>query len=148
MRWIFQLLARVSLALALGFAPGSTFGAQPDWQDALTGRLRQIKEAGFIRLGYRQDAIPFSYLGAEAKPVGYTLDLCSAIAKSLSVTGAAAVVDTHATTTHRNARSSASTTIALTAEVPMSLDELPCACRPCRHRSQTERCRSGRAHTT
>ena len=25
-------------------------------------------------------------------------------------------------------------------------DELPCACRPCRHRSQTERCRSGRAH--
>lgn len=84
MKWILQLLAPAGLALALGSAAGSTFGAVPEWQDALTGRLRQIKEAGVIRLGYRADAIPFSYLGAEGKPVGYTLDLCSAIVATIA----------------------------------------------------------------
>jgi glutamate/aspartate transport system substrate-binding protein len=84
MRWILQLLAPAGLALALGSAPGSTLSAEPDWQDAQTGRLRQIKGAGVIRLGYREDAIPFSYLGAEGKPVGYTLDLCSAIVATIA----------------------------------------------------------------
>ena len=37
-----------------------------------------------MRLGYREDAIPFSYLGAEGKPVGYTLDLCSAIVATIA----------------------------------------------------------------
>jgi glutamate/aspartate transport system substrate-binding protein len=84
MRWILQLLVPAGLALALGSVPGSTLSAEPDWQDALTGRLRQIKEAGVIRLGYRKDAIPFSYVGAEDKPVGYTLDLCSAIVATIA----------------------------------------------------------------
>jgi glutamate/aspartate transport system substrate-binding protein len=84
MKWIRQLLAPAGLALALGSAPGLTRSAEPDWQDALTGRLQQIKEAGVIRLGYRKDAIPFSYLGAEGKPVGYTLDLCSAIVATIA----------------------------------------------------------------
>ena len=84
MRWILQLLVPAGLALALGSVPGSTLSAEPDWQDALNGRLRQIKEAGVIRLGYRKDAIPFSYVGAEDKPVGYTLDLCSAIVATIA----------------------------------------------------------------
>lgn len=84
MKRILRLLVPAGLALALGLAPGSTLGAVPDWQDALTGRLRQIKEAGVIRLGYREDAIPFSYLGAEGKPVGYTLDLCGAIVATIA----------------------------------------------------------------
>jgi glutamate/aspartate transport system substrate-binding protein len=84
MKRILWLLAPAGLALVLGLASGSTLAAVPDWQDALTGRLRQIKEAGVVRLGYREDAIPFSYLGAEGKPVGYTLDLCNAIVATIA----------------------------------------------------------------
>ena len=84
MKRLLQLLAPAGLALALGSAPVSTLSAEPGWQDALTGRLQQIKEAGVIRLGYRKDAIPFSYLGAEGKPVGYTLDLCTAVVATIA----------------------------------------------------------------
>jgi len=84
MKRILRLLAPAGLALVLGLDSGSTLAAVPDWQDALTGRLRQIKEAGVVRLGYREDAIPFSYLGAEGKPVGYTLDLCNAIVATIA----------------------------------------------------------------
>jgi glutamate/aspartate transport system substrate-binding protein len=84
MRCIFRFLVPAGLVLALGSAE-STLSAEPGWQDALTGRLRQIKEAGVVRLGYREDAIPFSYLGAQGNPVGYTLDLCSAIVATSAV---------------------------------------------------------------
>jgi len=84
MKRILQRLASTGLALALGSAPGSALSAEPDSQDVLTGRLQQIKEAGVVRLGYRKDAIPFSYLGAQGKPVGYTLDLCSAIVATIA----------------------------------------------------------------
>jgi glutamate/aspartate transport system substrate-binding protein len=83
MKWIFRLLVPASLALALGSAPGPTLAADPRWEDALAGRLRQIKETRVVRLGYRESAIPFSYVGAEGRPVGYTLDLCRAIVATI-----------------------------------------------------------------
>ena len=84
MKWIFRLLAPAGLALALGSAPGPTLAAEPRWEGALAGRLRQIKETRVVRLGYRENAIPFSYVGAEGRPVGYTLDLCRAIVATIA----------------------------------------------------------------
>ena len=84
MSWIARLLASSGLAFALCSAPGQVTGAEPGWQDALTGRLRQIKETRVVRLGYREAAIPFSYRGAEGKPVGYSLDVCSAIVATIA----------------------------------------------------------------
>jgi len=84
MKWIFRLLAPAGLALALGSAPGPTLAAEPRWEGALAGRLRQIKETRVVRLGYRESAIPFSYVGAEGRPVGYTLDLCRAIVTTIA----------------------------------------------------------------
>ena len=42
----------------------------------LTGVLKRIKDAGVVRIGYRQAAIPFSYEGAGGRPHGYAIDLC------------------------------------------------------------------------
>lgn len=41
--------------------------------------LDKIKSSGAITIGYREASIPFSYLGADQKPVGFSLDLCAAI---------------------------------------------------------------------
>ena len=53
---------------------------------ALTGVLKRIKASGTVRLGYRQDAIPFSFEGPGSRPYGYSLDLCHAIVDDLART--------------------------------------------------------------
>jgi glutamate/aspartate transport system substrate-binding protein len=49
----------------------------------LDGRLKQIYEAGTIRLAYRSDANPFSFVSPQGQPDGYTIDLCKFIAAAL-----------------------------------------------------------------
>jgi glutamate/aspartate transport system substrate-binding protein len=49
----------------------------------LEGRLKQIDETRIIRLAYRSDANPFSFLSPQGQPDGYTIDLCKFIAGSL-----------------------------------------------------------------
>ena len=49
----------------------------------LDGRLKQIYEAGTIKLAYRSDANPFSFLSPQGQPDGYTIDLCKFIASAL-----------------------------------------------------------------
>ena len=55
------------------------------WTDAssLTGTLQRIKSSGAIRLGYRENALPFAFL-ANGEPVGYSIDLCNAIVQEVS----------------------------------------------------------------
>ncbi len=59
--------ALFSIALAL-CAPLS---AQP-----LEGTLKKVKDSGTLTLGYRDAAIPFSYLDEALNPIGYAIDLC------------------------------------------------------------------------
>jgi len=49
---------------------GSAFGAD------LTGTLKKIKDSGAIAIGYRDSAVPFSFVGADQSPTGYSIDLC------------------------------------------------------------------------
>jgi glutamate/aspartate transport system substrate-binding protein len=72
------------VAFALACSVGTAHGAAPRWSEALTGRLEHIKETRAVRVGYRENAIPFSYLGPDAKPVGYSLDLCGAIVATMA----------------------------------------------------------------
>lgn len=54
----------------------------------LAGTLKRIRQAGVIRLGYRDSAIPFSYASRSGEPYGYSIDLCKAIAEEITeVTG-------------------------------------------------------------
>jgi ABC-type amino acid transport substrate-binding protein len=66
------------------------FAAQSVEAQALDGTLKRIKASGTINLGYMQFAPPFSLLGADKMPAGYSVDLCkhvaSVIQKQLNVT--------------------------------------------------------------
>jgi len=56
----------------------------------LTGVLRRIKEAGVVRIGYREGAVPFAFAGADGRPHGYSIDICHAIVEDIA--GAAGAV--------------------------------------------------------
>jgi glutamate/aspartate transport system substrate-binding protein len=38
--------------------------------------LKRIKERGSINMGHRESSVPFSYIGQDGKPQGYSIDLC------------------------------------------------------------------------
>ena len=69
-------LARSALLLAsllagIALVPSPARAASPT--------LDRIRSAGTITLGYREASVPFSYLGVDQKPVGFSLDLCAAV---------------------------------------------------------------------
>jgi glutamate/aspartate transport system substrate-binding protein len=41
--------------------------------------LERIKERGSINMGHRESSVPFSYIGSDGKPQGYSVDLCMKI---------------------------------------------------------------------
>jgi glutamate/aspartate transport system substrate-binding protein len=50
---------------------------------AASQTLEKIRELGRVTFGYRETSIPFAYLGADHKPTGLSLDLCSGVADKL-----------------------------------------------------------------
>jgi len=50
------------------------------------GTLKQIASRGTILMGYRIDAPPFSFQNDKKEPIGYSIDLCNAIAARIAVT--------------------------------------------------------------
>jgi len=56
----------------------------------LSGTLKKIKTSGTFTIGYRESSPPFSFIGTDKRPKGYSIDLCmnvaSAIQKQLGMT--------------------------------------------------------------
>jgi glutamate/aspartate transport system substrate-binding protein len=52
-------------------------------QTAPTSTLDKLTATRRIALGYRESSIPFSYVGVDQKPVGYSVDLCTRIVADL-----------------------------------------------------------------
>ena len=50
---------------------------------ASDGRLNTINKTKTIKIAYRTDATPFSYLNENKEPAGYTVDLCKLVVRSL-----------------------------------------------------------------
>ena len=65
-----------SLALLAGFAAHGSAHAE-------SATLARIRASGTLTLAYRESSVPFSYLGADQKPVGMSVDLCKAVAERL-----------------------------------------------------------------
>ncbi|WP_255576337.1 amino acid ABC transporter substrate-binding protein [Comamonas sp. Y33R10-2] len=57
-----------------------SFSALPAAQ---AGELEKIKAAGRITIAHRDTSIPFSYLDANKKPIGYAMDLCSKLVDAI-----------------------------------------------------------------
>jgi glutamate/aspartate transport system substrate-binding protein len=66
-----RVFARASCALVLSLATTAVSAESPT--------LTKIKRTGSVTLGYREASIPFSYLGVDQKPVGFSLDLCAQV---------------------------------------------------------------------
>ena len=71
-----RLFATLVAALAVTISP-ATHAQAPG------GTLAKVQQTGQITLGHREASVPFSYLDAEQKPVGYAMDLCSRIVDAL-----------------------------------------------------------------
>ena len=74
------------LAGLLLIGAGSAAAQYPDDRPParLTGVLKRIKDVGWVRIGYRAGAIPFSYLGMDGRPHGYSIDLCHEIVEQMA----------------------------------------------------------------
>jgi glutamate/aspartate transport system substrate-binding protein len=72
-KWSVGLLAAV---VALGIA-------RPAPADELYGTLKKIKETGTITIGHNADSPPFSFIGPDGKPQGYSIDLCMKIVEGV-----------------------------------------------------------------
>jgi glutamate/aspartate transport system substrate-binding protein len=70
-------VAACCLAVLLGAAPGRA--------DELTGTLKAIHDRGRVVIGYREDALPFSYRPRpESAPIGYSIELCREIVDEIT----------------------------------------------------------------
>lgn len=67
------------LAIATFLAPSAN-AAEPKTT------LEQIKETGKVRVGYRENVPPMSFLGQDGKPMGYSIDLCVRIVNEVKTT--------------------------------------------------------------
>jgi ABC-type amino acid transport substrate-binding protein len=71
------VMAAVAAVLG-GLAVAGPLAAQP-----LEGTLKRIKDTGALRIGYRENSAPFSFLGPDKKPQGYSVELCERIARAV-----------------------------------------------------------------
>jgi glutamate/aspartate transport system substrate-binding protein len=76
------ILFRVTVGCALLLGVALTAAAQesdPFTPDRLIGTLKKIKDSGIIKVGHRENSVPFAFLGPKGQPLGYSIDLCNAI---------------------------------------------------------------------
>lgn len=71
---LLRSLLAVVAALALAHAASA---------DELYGTLKKIKESGTITIGHNADSPPFSFIGPDGKPQGYSIDLCMKIVEAV-----------------------------------------------------------------
>ncbi len=74
-RRLISILAGTVVGLLIPLHP---WAAQP-----LDGTLKKIKDSGTLVIGYRENSRPFSFLGPDGKPTGYSIDLCQRIATAV-----------------------------------------------------------------
>ncbi|SCK50787.1 glutamate/aspartate transport system substrate-binding protein [Variovorax sp. HW608] len=72
-----SILAAAAIAAACSFMPLAAVHAQ----DA--GTLAKVKASGAITIGYRESSFGFSYLDANLKPIGYSIDICHRIVDAI-----------------------------------------------------------------
>ena len=70
-----RFLSSFALALACCLA-GVRIAAGAEGE--LTGTLKKVNDTGLVTIGYREDALPFSYVSGK-QPIGYSIDLCHEI---------------------------------------------------------------------
>lgn len=81
MRESVKTMVQAALLAALVWMPAAA-GAQT-LEGALSPTLANIKKTQTVRLGYRDDSLPFSFLDHANRPIGYSLEICEAIVEEI-----------------------------------------------------------------
>lgn len=72
-----------ALATALAVAALAAAVSAPAAAQNLGPTLSDIKQSGTITIGFRQASVPFSYVGENGEPVGYTIDICMRVVDAI-----------------------------------------------------------------
>ena len=67
----------LTLLLTLVLLVSPALSAEPE------PTLKKIKRTNTIGLGYRESSRPFSFVGDDGKPAGYSVDLCTRVAAAV-----------------------------------------------------------------
>jgi glutamate/aspartate transport system substrate-binding protein len=84
---VLVLIGSLGLAATAGAqaVPGATVdAAESAPAGALSGVLARVRRAGVVRIGYREQALPFSYGRPGSTPYGYSIDLCLAMVEDIA----------------------------------------------------------------
>ena len=84
MRTLSRARPLVAVGLWLFVAGWTCGGVRAEDGEPLTGTLKTINDRGTILIGYRETALPFSFLNKAGQPVGFSLDLCHGIAEDVA----------------------------------------------------------------
>jgi glutamate/aspartate transport system substrate-binding protein len=86
-RFVVTPLGALALAaaalLALAPVPGATQDDRFPPAEVLAGTLKRVAQSGTLRLGYRADAAPFSFVSKAGEVHGYSIDLCRALGTAI-----------------------------------------------------------------
>jgi ABC-type amino acid transport substrate-binding protein len=72
------MIRSLVLLLTIALLAGPAVAAEAE------GALQKIKRTNSITLGYRESSRPFSFVGDDGKPAGYSVDLCTRVAASVA----------------------------------------------------------------
>lgn len=81
------MIRAASIAFAAALAATAVALVEParaQDADLLDGTLKSIRDRGTIRIGYREGAVPFSFLNNGKQPVGFSMELCRGIAADVA----------------------------------------------------------------
>ncbi|NTE84775.1 amino acid ABC transporter substrate-binding protein [Agrobacterium tumefaciens] len=70
---------------ALAASPLLFLGLMASAHSEGLSRVDTIKQSGVITIGHPETSIPFAYLDGNAKPIGYTVEICNKVAEELKV---------------------------------------------------------------
>jgi ABC-type amino acid transport substrate-binding protein len=80
-RWVYRVV--IGGAFAMAAASAATARDAPPVAP-FTGTLQKIYERGVIRVGHRENSPPFSFLDAQRRPIGYSLNICEVVVDEVS----------------------------------------------------------------
>ena len=69
--------------LFYGLTLTSLLGGPAAAQDSGPAVLDQVRKKGHLTIAHRESSVPFSFLDADKKPVGYAVDICLKVAEAV-----------------------------------------------------------------
>jgi glutamate/aspartate transport system substrate-binding protein len=84
MKRLVSLAACAAVSSLCGLVPAAAQQKASAYEIPYTGTLKKIRDAGVVRLGFRENSPPFAFHAPDGKPVGYALDICEVVVDEIA----------------------------------------------------------------